>query len=74
MASNGNFFDSPEHEIESIILQLRHSIQDSIDTYAATSTSDRDLAKQMQSLIQTNMASMRARMRDMELLADEQDT
>lgn len=74
MASNSNFFDSAEHELESVILQLRGSVQDAIDMYASTSASDRDLAKQMQSLIQTNMASMRARMRDMELLAEEQDT
>eukprot|EP00884_Botryococcus_braunii_P022194 jgi/Botrbrau1/8659/Bobra.0087s0013.1 len=74
MASNGNFFESAEHEIESLLLQLRGSVEDAINTYASTSTTDRDQAKQLQSYIQANMAAMRARMRDMELLAEEQDT
>jgi uncharacterized protein involved in exopolysaccharide biosynthesis len=74
MANNGTFLDSAEHQLEATILQLRGCVQAEIQEYAATSASDRELTKALLASIQNHMAGMRARMRDMELLAEEQDT
>lgn len=74
MANNGDFFESPEHKVEAEILELRNVIQAAIASYAESGAAEKSAAKQLLSDIQANMALMREKLRDMELLADEQDT
>jgi hypothetical protein len=53
---------------------LQCSIRTSIAAYKQTSFKQQDDLSQLQTVVRQNLASMRAGVRDLELLAEEQDT
>lgn len=60
-------------QLDSELLSLRESTVSSLTAFAQTSTLKPESRELMQS-IQGSMAAMRAKMRDLELLAEEMDT
>lgn len=62
-----------EQQLDSELHGLREAIAASLATFAETSTVKAE-SRELTQAIQDNMAAMRAKMRDLELLAEEQDT
>lgn len=54
--------------------QLTQSIHESITSYRSASYKQQDVLSQLQATIRQQLASHRALLRDLELLAEEQDT
>ena len=68
-----NMDSAIEQQLDSELLSLRESTVSCLTAFAQTSTLKPESRELMQS-IQGNMAAMRAKMRDLELLAEELDT
>ena len=62
-----------EAELDNAITSLQDSVRTDIAAFAQTSPSD-EIERKLQSQIQRATTQLRARMRELELLAEEQET
>lgn len=66
-----------DHDVQHLLAQLQqleHSIHESIASYRSATHKQQDVLSQLQATMRHQLAHHRALVRDLELLAEEQDT